>query len=103
LLIIHGINRIDPSIRDEWVASAQQNAERCRQEKGNLGYVYGADLSDPELVHTIEKWESAEAFQAHVDDPAHAERVALNRRLGTTAHEVKTYEVSDARDYVRPE
>lgn len=103
MLIVHGINRIDPSVRDEWVTSARLNAERCRLEPGNLGYQYCADLSNPDLVHTIEKWESAEAFSAHVDHPAHRERVALNRRLGTTAHEVTIYEVAEARDYVRPD
>ncbi len=101
MLIVHGQSWIGPDIRDEWSARAKENVIRVRGEGGCVLYTYANDLLEADLMHTFEVWTDQAAFDRHVANPDHRARVAKNRELGATAHEVKIYDVSGVRDYLR--
>ena len=58
---------------EEEVANVSQaligRAQRSRKDAGCISYVFSQNLEDPTEISLIEKWESAELLQAHLEIP----------------------------------
>lgn len=69
----------------------------CREEPGCLDYSYGPDLGDPNAFLVLEKWESWEALDAHLERPhLKAWRAALNN-VGLVSRELIAADDNDMR------
>ncbi|MEI8002269.1 MAG: putative quinol monooxygenase [Actinomycetes bacterium] len=66
MLIVSGSFTLDPADRDAFVAGRLDAMRTTRTEAGCLEYVLSADPVDPARVVLLERWESQEAFDAHM-------------------------------------
>jgi quinol monooxygenase YgiN len=64
MLIITGHYRVDADRRDAYVAAFADLQRRARAAPGCLDVAITADTLEPDLVNTLERWESEEAMQA---------------------------------------
>jgi quinol monooxygenase YgiN len=58
---------VAPSDREAFVASRAAQVATTLAEAGCLEYALSYDAIDPGRVRLTERWESAEALQAHID------------------------------------
>ena len=68
-IIVTGSFDLDPAKRDDFIAAAQVCMAASRQDEGNEGYTFSADLDDPGRFHVSEQWASQEAMDAHMGQP----------------------------------
>jgi len=99
MLIVHGQSRVSVEHRARYIESARKSAEGARAESGNIAYIYSSDIFDPELIHTIEIWESEQAFREHVEAPHHIRRIGDITEMGARPHSVQIFEASPGMDY----
>jgi quinol monooxygenase YgiN len=83
-------------VRDEAIRIASTMARATRGEAGCNRYHFAFDVEDPNLVHVIEEWASAEALAAHFQSPHMAEFQKALPGMLAGAPEFKRYEVSSA-------
>lgn len=69
MIIITGAAQALPGRRDQLVAAAIDIVAATRADDGCLSYGFYADLTDPELVVSVEVWRDQAALDAHM---AHA-------------------------------
>jgi quinol monooxygenase YgiN len=65
VLIVTAVFEVDPSRRDEFIASREANMRGFRGQDGCLEYLFAPDALVPGKVVLLEMWESREAFDAH--------------------------------------
>ena len=65
MIVIAGTVRIRPEAREDAIRAAATMAQATRREPGCNRYHFAFDVEDPNLVHIIEEWASAEALAAH--------------------------------------
>ena len=58
-----------PGCEEPLAKALEALIEPTRREAGHLQYDMHRDLRDPRCFVFIERWESEETFQAHVDSP----------------------------------
>ncbi|WP_390293145.1 putative quinol monooxygenase [Haloarchaeobius litoreus] len=58
---------VDPERRTEALELMDELAEQSRAEPGTLAYHATADLSDPNVVRFVERYEDVEAAEAHIE------------------------------------
>jgi quinol monooxygenase YgiN len=63
--IIAGQFEMDPADRDTFLDARRELTARSRQEPGCIVYVFAPDPFEPGLVQLFERWESADALEAH--------------------------------------
>lgn len=66
MIIVAGAIEVDPAARAAFLASRTDAMRRSRAEQGCLEYTFSADPLDPGRVVLLERWESAEALDAHL-------------------------------------
>ncbi|MFK7733627.1 MAG: putative quinol monooxygenase [Pseudomonadales bacterium] len=71
-------------------------AERSAKDAGYIDYAFSQDFSDPTLIRLVEKWESEEHLQAHIDVPDE-EFSALMANADIQAAEVIAYDTDSGR------
>lgn len=89
MIAILGHIDVDPSVRDEVVASTVE-LQRATQteEPGCVIYTISADPVDPGRIRIVELWESPESLDAHFQHPnffATGDAMRKVERLGGTA------------------
>jgi quinol monooxygenase YgiN len=57
--------------------------------------VFAAEVSDPNVVRLVERWESAEALRAHFATPHMAAFRAAMQKEPPTGMELKVYEATE--------
>lgn len=67
MLVIHAEIPIDPDHRDEALDEIRSLVEASQAEAGTLEYRAATDLSDPNLVRIVERYEDADAFESHTE------------------------------------
>ena len=95
MIIVAGTVRIDSQHREEAIQLAMWMSAQTEAEPGCLGYRFYASLEDEYTILIFERWENAEALQAHFQTPHMGE---FNRQLGgllAGRPEIVRYSVSD--------
>ncbi|MBV1933883.1 MAG: antibiotic biosynthesis monooxygenase [Parvibaculaceae bacterium] len=61
---------------------------RTRSEPGNIDYSFAVEVSNPTVMHVIEKWEDQAALDLHltVEDPEFSAALATANVIGATVH-----------------
>ena len=89
MIAILGHIDVDPSVRDEVVASTVElQLATQNDEPGCVVYTIAADPAHPGRIRIVELWESAEALDAHFEHPnfvAAGEAMRRVERLGGSA------------------
>ena len=89
MIAILGHIDVDPSVRDEVVASTVDlQLATQTDEPGCVIYTIAADPAHPGRIRIVELWESAEALDAHFEHPnffATGEAMRRVERLGGSA------------------
>lgn len=67
MLVIHAELPIDSDHRDEALPEIQTLVEASQAEEGTLEYRAASDLSDPNLVRIVERYEDDDAFESHTE------------------------------------
>lgn len=65
MFVVHAAFPLEPDYREEGKQLFAAHAKRSRQEDGNIDYRVVVDIEDPNLIHTIERWEDDAAFDTH--------------------------------------
>jgi quinol monooxygenase YgiN len=68
MVIVAGSFELEPSDRDEFLASRLEMMRASRAEPGCIEYTFSADPIDPRRVVLFERWESQAALDAHLDN-----------------------------------
>ncbi|QEC48740.1 DUF1330 domain-containing protein [Baekduia soli] len=101
---LYALNLFDLAPNDDYRAYARRSAQAVAEHHGRvvaLGKLAGARTGGgvrPRQAMILVEWESPEAFQGFIDDPAHADLHPL-RESGTTNYLWWTY---DKLDDLRP-
>jgi quinol monooxygenase YgiN len=66
MVIVGGTFEVEPSDREQFLASRLDLMAASRAEAGCLEYTFGADPIDPARVVLFERWESQAALDAHI-------------------------------------
>jgi quinol monooxygenase YgiN len=99
MVIVLGTGRVDPALREQFLAQRAESMKISRAERGNLEYVFAADPIEADRVILSERWETQEDLTAHL-------RAGAERRRDAPADEgsqvsvdfdIALYEVGSAR------
>jgi quinol monooxygenase YgiN len=71
--------------------------EATRKEPGCLLYAFSEDVTDPNVMHIAERWESWDALKLHGTLPHMADWRAVVKEAGTLDRSVIAYEAGDQR------
>jgi quinol monooxygenase YgiN len=66
MIVIHASFPIEPERRDEALEIANTLVERSNQEPGTVDYRASTDIKDTNVIRFVERYEDADAFEAHV-------------------------------------
>ena len=66
-VLVTGTARCVPGRRGEFVDRARRIEAASSSDDGCLYYRFTSDLSDPDLIESVEVWASGEALQAHLE------------------------------------
>ena len=94
MLLIAGTIRVQPEDRDAAVAAMAEMMAETAQEEGCVSYDFSADLTQPELFHLFEEWESEEHLKAHFVAPHMAVFQAAIANLGEVQRSIFRYDAS---------
>lgn len=98
MLVIHAEMPIDPDRRDEAIDHIQSLVDGSQAEAGVLEYRAATDLSDPNLVRIVERYEDAAAFESHLESDHYGEFEAVVADLLAGEPDVMRFEVDSATD-----
>jgi len=65
MIVIQGSVRIDPAKVEQMREAARTMVAATRAEDGCLAYTFAEDVTDPGLIHIIERWRDQAAITAH--------------------------------------
>lgn len=81
MIVINGRLTVRSDQRDRAVAAATALMAATRAEPGCREYTFAADLSEPDVFHFFEQWESEEALNGHFAAPHMAEFLGMAGEL----------------------
>ena len=67
MLVVHAEFPIDPDQREEALDRVRDLVEASQTEEGIVEYRAATDVTDPNLVRFVERYEDAGAFEAHTE------------------------------------
>lgn len=96
MIIVKGTARFGAGKLGGLHAALATNIRATRAEDGCLGYNYGVDILDPDLLIVSEQWRDQAAIDSHMAAPHMA---AMLGAIGPSieAVSIKAYEASDER------
>lgn len=65
MIVLHGSFPLDPDRLDEALDLIDGLVDQSREEPGMIEYRATTDVHDPNVVRFFERYEDAEAFEAH--------------------------------------
>ncbi|WP_238368468.1 putative quinol monooxygenase [Mesobacterium pallidum] len=83
--------RARPGASDRLAAAMTVMMSATREEAGCVSYTYSRDLTDPDLFHLCEIWQSRPEMVAHIEQPHSAVFVETLEVTGTF-ESVRAYE-----------
>jgi len=99
MVIVQGTGRVDPALREQFLAQRAEAMQTSRAESGCLEYVFAADPIEADRVILSERWETQEHLNAHIAAMTERRRnspPAEGSEVQVTL-EVTFYDVSSAR------
>jgi quinol monooxygenase YgiN len=78
VIIVAGNLRVDPAIRDEYLADCLTVIEQARATPGCLDFVLSPDPIEPSRINVFEQWESdahLERFRGEGPEPDQAAKI----------------------------
>jgi quinol monooxygenase YgiN len=88
VLIVSGSIRVDPAVRDAFVAASLPAVVAARKAPGCLDFVVAGDPIDPGRVNVYERWRSEEELLAFRGDGPSAEMNAAILHADVQRHEI---------------
>jgi quinol monooxygenase YgiN len=67
MIVLHAAFPIDPDGREEALDLAETLVEKSNQETGTIEYRATTDVADENTLRFFERYEDAEAFEAHTE------------------------------------
>ena len=67
MILVHATFPIDPAEREAALELIEDLVEQSRAEPGTIDYRAATDVSEPNVVRFIERYEDADAFEAHTE------------------------------------
>ncbi|WP_280535529.1 putative quinol monooxygenase [Halopenitus sp. POP-27] len=96
MIVIHATFPIDPAEREQALELAADLVAETTDEPGAIDYHAATDIEDETVLRFMERYEDAEAFEAHAES-AHFQTFAEQLpELLAGEPEVLRFEVSDA-------
>ncbi|SDM42189.1 Quinol monooxygenase YgiN [Oryzisolibacter propanilivorax] len=96
MLLIVGTVRLPAARLESALPAMLAMVQASRAEPGCLQYSYAQDLFDPGLIHVQERWQDAQALEAHFASPHIARWRAAWPALGIGERDLRRYEVGAA-------
>ena len=93
MIIVLGSFVVQGGSMDQAMALSQQHVRRSRAEPGCIEHNVSIDAERPDRLVFVERWESAQALQAHFAVP---ESRAFAREIGRLAVAPPSIEIFDA-------
>lgn len=95
MLIVIGNARVQPARRNELVAAAREVVSASRGDEGCQSYGFYVDLTDENVIVSVEVWRDQAALDAHMAHPHTQEFLARTTGLldgipETAFHQVPT-------------
>jgi quinol monooxygenase YgiN len=94
MIVIAGTAKCQVDKRDAAVAAARAMTAASLAESGCLAYGFSSDLDDPSVFHVFEKWESAEALDAHFATPHMADFMTALGAVLDGSPDLRRFEVT---------
>lgn len=66
-IIVHATFPLDPAKREAALETIEDLVEQSRAEAGTIEYRAAMDVSEPNTVRFVERYEDADAFEAHTE------------------------------------
>lgn len=92
MILIQGYLRTAPEHVGRLKQAAADLISATRREAGNIAYAFAEDVSEPGLVHIIERWTDDGSLDAHNKTPHLAAFMAALPTLGLTEFRVARYD-----------
>lgn len=92
MIVIQGFLKTSPEDVDKLKAAARPLVAASRAEPGNIAYAFAEDVTEPGLVHFIERWADDAALAAHNSTPHLAAFLGALPGLGITAFRTARYD-----------
>ncbi len=92
MILIQGHLKTTPDNVGKLKAAAAPLIAATRQEPGCIAYAFAEDVSEPGLVHIIERWADDAALAAHNKTPHLAAFMGALPSLGLTGFRVARYD-----------
>jgi quinol monooxygenase YgiN len=101
MVIVQGVFRVDPALRDAYLVQSIETMRTSRSEKGCLEYVIAADPVEADRVVLSERWESMDDLNVHTRG-LNRRRAEASERGDTPAvdllsRDIAIYEVASSR------
>jgi quinol monooxygenase YgiN len=96
MIVLHAAFPIDPEKRDEALELADTLVERSNEESGMIDYRATTDIRDENTIRFFERYEDADAFEAHTRTDHFQRFEEKLPELLAGKPEVTRFEVSDA-------
>lgn len=96
MIVVHAAFPIDPDDREEALELAEQLVEESNREPGTIEYRATTDVTDGNVLRFVERYEDAEAFEAHTRTEHFREFEERLPDLLAGDPEVRRFEVDDA-------
>lgn len=96
MLVVHAEMPIDPDHRDQALEHVRTLVEASQTEDGTIEYRAATDLSDPNLVRIVERYEDTAAFESHMESDHYREFEGVIADLLAGEPTVMRFEVESA-------
>lgn len=94
MILIQGFLKTSPENLAALKAAAAILVEATRREAGCIAYAFAEDISEPGLVHIVERWADDAALAAHNKTPHLAAFMGALPSLGLTGFRVARYDAA---------
>lgn len=97
MIVIQGSVRVNPSQIEEVRDAARAMVTATRAEDGCIAYTFAEDVTDPGLIHIIERWRDQDAITAHGKTPHMAAFGAALGKIKPQGLKVCAYDAAEER------
>ena len=97
MIVVAGEVRFGPGEIERLLPLMRASIEGARGEDGCLGYFYGRDALDPDLLVISERWRDEASLEAHFKQPHLLQFIGAVRQAKVEAMSVRMYPAGEAK------